>query len=251
MSNSRGTCWNLGSVSTNDFKPSQGIRYGAKRRTVGSAWTQAKRPRTPFFHVRTTAPKAKPEDFLHQIMTGDEKWIQYDNPKHRKSWGKPGHASTSTAKPSIHGKKLMLCIWWDQLEVIYYELLQPNETITAERYRQQLMQLSRTLKLKRPQYTKRHDKVIFQHDNARPHVAKVVKDTLEALNWDVLPHPPYSPDIAPSDYLLFRSMAHVLSDSTSLLTKIWKIGSILGSPQKMRNFLNAVSVCCLKDGQRL
>ena len=54
--------------------------------------------------------------------------------------------------------------------------------------------------------------MIFQHDNARPHVAKVVKDTLEALNWDVLPHPRYSPDIAPSDYHLFRSMAHALSE---------------------------------------
>ena len=66
--------------------------------------------------------------------------------------------------------------------------------------------------LKRPQYAKRHDKVIFLHDNARPHVAKVVKDTLEALQWDVLPHPPYSPDIAPSDYHLFRSMTHGLAE---------------------------------------
>ncbi|UYV67343.1 THOP1 [Cordylochernes scorpioides] len=96
--------------------------------------------------------------FLHRIMTGDKKWIHYDNPKRRKSWVKPGHASTSTAKPNIHGKKLMLCIWWDQLGVIYYELLQPNETITGERYQQQLMRLSRALKIKRPLYAKRHDK---------------------------------------------------------------------------------------------
>ena len=108
--------------------------------------------------------------------------------------------------------KLMLCIWWDQLGVVYYELLQPNETITAERYHQQLMQSSRALKFKRSQYAKRHNKVIFQHDNARPHVAKVVKETLEALNWDVLPHPPYSPDIAASDYHLFRLMAHGLAE---------------------------------------
>ncbi|UYV65316.1 hypothetical protein LAZ67_3003930 [Cordylochernes scorpioides] len=150
--------------------------------------------------------------FLHRIVTGDEKWIHYDNPKRRKSWGKPGHASTSTAKPNIHGKKLMLCIWWDQLGVIYYELLQPNETITGERYQQQLMRLSRALKIKRPLYAKRHDKVIYQHDNARPHVAKVVKETLEALQWDVLPHPLYSPDIAPSDYHMFRSMTHGLAE---------------------------------------
>ncbi|UYV83676.1 SETMAR [Cordylochernes scorpioides] len=124
----------------------------------------------------------------------------------------PGHASASTAKPNIHGKKLMLCIWWDQLGVIYYELLQPNETITGERYQQQLMQLSRALKIKHPLYAKRHDKVIYQHDNARPHVAKVVKETLEALQWDVLPHPAYSPDIAPSDYHMFRSMTHGLAE---------------------------------------
>ena len=158
-----------------------------------------------------TAPKAKSERFFASNSDGGRKWIHYDNTKRRKLWGKPGHASTSTAKSNIHGKKLMLCIWWDQLGVVYYELLQPNETITAKRYQQQLMQLSRALKFKRPQYAKRHDKVIFQHNNVRPHVAKVVKETLEAPNWDFLHHPPYSPDIAPSDYHLFRSMAHGLA----------------------------------------
>jgi len=69
----------------------------------------------------------KRKSFLHRIVTG-EKWIHYDNPKKRKSWGL-SHVSTSTAKPNIHGKKLMLCIWWDQLDVVYYELLKPNETL--------------------------------------------------------------------------------------------------------------------------
>ncbi|KAL4089968.1 hypothetical protein QTP88_024895 [Uroleucon formosanum] len=150
--------------------------------------------------------------FLHRIVTGDEKWVRYDNPKRRKSWGKPGHASSSKAKPNIHGAKVMICIWWDQLGVIYYELLKPGETITGDRYRTQLMRLSRALKEKRPQYQERHDKVILQHDNARPHVAKVVKKYLETLKWEVLPHPPYSPDVAPSDFHLFRSMAHGLAD---------------------------------------
>ncbi|GFU97993.1 mariner Mos1 transposase [Trichonephila clavipes] len=70
--------------------------------------------------------------FLHRIVTGDEKWVRYDNPKRRKSWGYPGHASTSTAKPNIHGSKVMLSIWW--LGVVCYELLKPTETITGDRY---------------------------------------------------------------------------------------------------------------------
>jgi len=36
------------------------------------------------------------KDFLHKIITGDEKWILYDNPK-RKSWVDP-QSSTSKAK---------------------------------------------------------------------------------------------------------------------------------------------------------
>ncbi|KAG5327304.1 MOS1T transposase, partial [Pseudoatta argentina] len=87
-----------------------------------------------------------------------------------------------------------------------------NETITEDRYRLHLMHLSRALKEKRPLYAQRHDKVILLHDNARPHVAKPVKTYLETLKWEVLPHPPYSPDIAPSDFRLFRSMAHGLAD---------------------------------------
>jgi len=52
----------------------------------------------------------------------------------------------------------------------------------------------------------------LQHANARPPVAKSVKTYLEALKWEVLSHPLYFLDIAPSDYRLFRSMAHDLAD---------------------------------------
>ncbi|KAG5307804.1 MOS1T transposase, partial [Pseudoatta argentina] len=48
---------------------------------------------------RTTASTAEKKRFFasHRIVTGDEKWIHYDNPKRRKSWGQPGHASRKTA----------------------------------------------------------------------------------------------------------------------------------------------------------
>ena len=74
------------------------------------------------------------------------------------------------------------------------------------------MRLSRSLKEKRSLHAQRHDKVILLHDNARPHVAKPVKTHIETLQCGVLIHPPYSPDIAPSDFHLFRSMAHGLTD---------------------------------------
>ena len=105
--------------------------------------------------------------------------------------------------------------WWDHLGMVYYELLKPSETITGNRYQTQLMRLSRALNDERPQYQERHGKVILQHDNARPHVTRPVKAYLETLKWEVLPQPLYSPDIAPSDYHLFRSMAHGLAHQHS------------------------------------
>ena len=104
----------------------------------------------------------------------------------------------------------MLCIWWDQLGVVYYELLQSNETMGNAINNNWCN--CRVLKQKRPDYEKRHDKLIFQYDNARSYVAKPIKETLEVLNWNVLSHPPYYPDVAPSDYHLFRSMTHGLSE---------------------------------------
>ena len=93
----------------------------------------------------------------------------------------------------------------------YYELLKPSETITGDRYRLQLIRLNQALKEKRPEWDNRHNKLILLHDNARPHVAKPVKKYLEGVKWEILPHPLYSPDIAPSDFHLFRSMQSALS----------------------------------------
>ena len=118
-------------------------------------------------------------NFSSQVTTCDEKLIHYDNPKRKKSWGPPVPAWTSIAKPNIHGKELLLCIWRDQLGVVYYELLKPNETIIGAVYRIQLMRLSRALKEKRAHYYSRHDKVILLHDNTRLNVAAPVKTCLE------------------------------------------------------------------------
>ena len=52
--------------------------------------------------------------------------------------------------------------------------------------------------------------VVFHHDNEKPHVFLVVRMKLLEFDWDVLPHPPYSPYLAPSDYYLFLSLKNFL-----------------------------------------
>ena len=154
------------------------------------------------------------KDFLHKIITCDEKWILYDNPKKRKSWSYSGESSMNTdSKPIIHAKKVLLSIWWDHRGVIHYELFKPGENITAERYQQQLVRVSDALEEKRPYTGDGKREVILLHDNDRPHTSKRILETITDLGWEVLSHPAYSPDLSPSHYHLFKSLQHHLADT--------------------------------------
>jgi len=52
--------------------------------------------------------------------------------------------------------------------------------------------------------------VVFYQDNARPYISLTTRQKLLRFGWDVLLHPPYLPDIAPSDFHLFRSLQNSL-----------------------------------------
>ena len=57
--------------------------------------------------------------------------------------------------------------------------------------------------------------VIFHQDNARPLTSLITRKKLLELGWEVMPrHPPYSTDLAPSDYQLFRSLQNHLNGKT-------------------------------------
>lgn len=149
---------------------------------------------------RTTA-------WISRIVTCDEKWISYDNPGSTLQWVDYFAKPTPVPKRDIHAKKQMLSIWWDSQGVIYRELLPYGTTINAKLYSSQLHRMAAQMKLLRPGATN----ILLIQDNARPHTAKYTQTTLKKLNIETLPHPPYSPDISPSDYYLFRSMQHDLA----------------------------------------
>ena len=74
----------------------------------------------------------------------------------------------------------------------------------------QLDKLKTAVEQKRPDLANRRG-VVFHHDNARPHVSLTTQQKLLELGWDVLPHPPYSPDLAPCDYHIFQSLQNSLN----------------------------------------
>ena len=48
--------------------------------------------------------------------------------------------------------------------------------------------------------------VLILHDNAPVHKSKVAQAAIRECGFEQLNHPPYSPDLAPSDYYLFRNL---------------------------------------------
>ena len=147
------------------------------------------------------------QQFLYAIVTGDEKWCLYINMKQRKEWLSPKKKPTPRVKQDLHPRKTILCVWWDWEGIIHYELLERNQTVNAELYVQQMERLKTAIQEKRPN---RQHGVLLLHDNARPHIADMTKEAIQTHGWEVLPHPSYSPDLAPTDFHLFQSLSNAM-----------------------------------------
>ena len=84
------------------------------------------------------------------------------------------------------------------------------------------------------------------HDNAPSHKSNPVIELIHALG-KALPHAAYSPDLAPSDFHLYASMGHALSEQ--LFTSYEDDGFIIGSPQRRNSFFGKESTNCPRDGR--
>ncbi|UYV72323.1 hypothetical protein LAZ67_9002640 [Cordylochernes scorpioides] len=85
-----------------------------------------------------------------------------------------------------------------------------GQTVIKEMYLSILRRLREAIrKKKRPEKWTNGD-WILHHDNARPHTAHLVTSFLAKNGTEILPQPPYSPDIAPNDFFLFPKLKAVL-----------------------------------------
>ena len=80
-----------------------------------------------------------------------------------------------------------------------------------------------------------HKRPLFLQDNARIHTAKVSMNKLRELKWQLLPHPVYSPDLAPSDFHLFGPLKDPLR------------GRRFDSESELKSAVNAVVKTLSKD----
>lgn len=116
-------------------------------------------------------------------------------------WIGPGENAPRKFKTQQSACKVRLTVFWDAEGILLEEYLEKGRTVNAEYYCDILDKLRRAIQNKRRGKLSRG--VLLLHDNARPHVAAITKGRLKSFVWEILSHPPYSPDLAPSDYHLF------------------------------------------------
>jgi len=102
-------------------------------------------------------------------------------------------------------RKVMGCVWDTQRVV----LLPPGHTVDVDYYCTLLHdRLLPAIRRKRPGLMKTGP--ILQHDNAPAHRARQTIEKVEEMDLELLQHPPYNPDLAPSDFHLFEPLKESL-----------------------------------------
>ncbi len=152
------------------------------------------------------------ELFLEKIITCDETWIHHFEPESKRQsmvWKHPDSPSVKKFKSRPFANKVLLTVFWDMRRPIYCHYLEDRQTVNSESSSKELRdELRLAIREKRRGLIKRG--VILQHNNVPPHAAHLTRGTLEELGWEVLIHPLYSPDLAPSDFHLFGPLKKFL-----------------------------------------
>ena len=148
-----------------------------------------------------------PENFLSRVVTGDETWVYYYDPPSKfesMEWKHAGSPRTKKFKVSRTTKKVMATVFWDTDGVIHIDYLPRGTTMNGQYYADLLVRLRESIKEKRRGKIRRG--VLLQQDNAPVHSSKVAMQSVRDCEFELLPHPPYSPDLAPSDFFLFSKL---------------------------------------------
>ena len=130
------------------------------------------------------------------VMFSDESRFAMSHADGRaRVWRRPGERYTDACvleHDRWGGPSVM--VWGGITATHRTELLFMEGNLTGVRYRDEIL---------RPvvvPFVRRHG-LTFQQDNARPHVARVCMQYLQAENIPVLPWPAFSPDLSPIEHL--------------------------------------------------
>jgi len=145
---------------------------------------------------------------LSNVITGDESIVYAYDPETKlqsSQWKSPGSSRPKKARTQKSKLKMMLICFFGQEGIVHREFVPPGMTVNADFYCGVLRRLCENVWRKMPQKW-RNQNLIIHHDNAPAHRSFKVSKFLAENNMTVIPHPPYSPDMAPCDFFLFPKL---------------------------------------------
>ena len=153
-------------------------------------------------------------DFLFRITTGDESWFYYyqsESKQISKQWKRADSLSPTKLKQDSSEPNVLYSFFWDYNGVILKEPVPAGTTISKTYYANLLIdKLHPEIKERRRGLISAG--VTLHHDNASAHTSYYVLSTIHNLRYELLRHPSYSPDLAPSDYCLFPLLKNYLKE---------------------------------------
>ncbi|XP_014484314.1 PREDICTED: histone-lysine N-methyltransferase SETMAR-like [Dinoponera quadriceps] len=133
--------------------------------------------------------RRKSKEFLRRYITVDETWIDHYTPG--------GGIETTVGTMNSKG--------WESSEATKDATIGwKGKAITGQYYASLLDRLNDEIKKKRPHLAKK--KILVYQDNASAHKSVKAMAKLNELRYELLPHPPYSSDLAPFDFYLFPNL---------------------------------------------
>lgn len=149
--------------------------------------------------------------FLDHIVTGDETYLHYYEPETKRmsmQWLSKKSPAPTKAMKKLTNKKVMCVVFWDRIGILLIRFFRKGATMTGQAYAKILAQLKRAIENKRGDMW--DEGVYLIHDNAPTHTSRIASSAIDELGFIKLDHPPYSPDLAPSDYYLFGKLKNFL-----------------------------------------
>ena len=151
------------------------------------------------------------EKLLENVITGDESWLfQYDPETKRQSlqWKSVSSPRPKKARLQCSQVKVMLITFFDHQEIVHHEFVLQGQTVNQHFYKEVLTCLVN--KIRQKQRASWAGKTwVLHHDNSPAHAALSMKQLLVSKEI-TLHHPPYSPDLAPCNFFLFRKLTGIL-----------------------------------------
>jgi len=145
---------------------------------------------------------------LSKVVTGDETWCYGYDPETKQAssqWKTPNSPKPKTARQVRSNVKIMMISSFDANGIVHKEFALPGQTVNQQFYLKALIRLRGSVRKKRSEMWSSGE-WFLHHDNAPAHTALRVQQFLAKNNITVIPHPPYSPDLAPCDFFLFPRM---------------------------------------------